>query len=312
MNQLEKVLVTGASGFIGSNLIKGLVKKDFFINALIDKDLGNLKEIYDKNKKKIKIIKGDILNAEKIKEALQDVGLVFHLAGISSANGYADNPNYFFEINAEGTRNLLENSRNRNIKKIIIASSSLVYADSSEKINEEGKTKLTSPYSQSKREAELIALKEYNKNKLPVLIVRLFNIYGEGQSTKAVIPKLICQAINKEEICINCAVEKDFTYIDDAVDALIRLSQTNHFGEIINLGSGKPTSLYQLSKVLEKEFGRNLNIKYKNQDDPKETFICDNSKIKKLISWSAEIDIEEGIKKTIKYIQSHKDQYFIK
>ena len=311
MSQVKRVLVTGASGFIGSNLIKELVNKDFLINALIDKDLGNLKEIYDQNKEKITIIYGNILDKEKIEKALEGVRIVFHLAGISSVSEFASNPEYSFKVNVEGTKNLLEASRNKGLEKIIIASSSLVYSDNLQKINEEGGIKIKNPYAESRREAELIALREYSKNKLPLLIVRLFNIYGEGQSVKAVIPKLICQAIKNEEICINCSAEKDFTYIDDAVDALIKLSETKLSGEIINLGSGKLTSLYEISKILKREFGENLNIRYINQNEPKEILGCDNSKLKQLIDWSAKIDIQTGIKKTIEYIRKNKEQYQI-
>lgn len=305
----KRALVTGASGFIGSNLIKELVNRNFLVNALIDKGLGNLEEIYNQNKEKIKIIKGDILNKEKLEEALQNVKIIFHLAGISSATEFASKPEYSFDVNVKGTQNLLEVSKNKNLEKIIIASSSLIYSDSPQKINEAGEIKIKSSYAESRREAELIALKEYYENKLPLLIVRLFNVYGEGQSVKAVIPKLICQAIKGEEICVNCSAEKDFTYINDAVNALVKLSETNQSGEIINLGGGKSTSLYEISKILKKEFKKDLNIKYINENEPKEKFICDNSKLKKLIDWSVKINIKEGIKKTIEYIQNHKEKY---
>ena len=309
MDKPKRVLVTGASGFIGSNLIEELVERNFFVNALIDKDLGNLEDIYQKNKEKITIIKGDILDKERIEEALKGVKIVFHLAGISSVSEFVSNPEYSFNVNVKGTQNLLETSQDKGLEKIILISSSLVYVGNLQKINEEGEVEIKSPYAESRREAELIALKEYSENNLPVLIVRLFNVYGKKQSVKAVIPKLICQAIKNEEIYVNCSAEKDFTYIDDAVDALIKLSEIKENGEIINLGSGKSTSLYEISKILKREFGENLNLKYINQEEPKEIFLCDNSKLKRVIDWSAKVDIQTGIKKTIEYIQNHKEQY---
>jgi nucleoside-diphosphate-sugar epimerase len=307
MSQSRRVLVTGASGFIGSNLIKELIKRGFLINALIDKDLGSLNEIYSQNKEKIIIIKGDILCRDKIKESLKDVKIVFHLAGISSMQEFIDNPEYSFKVNVEGTKNLIELSQTHNLEKIILASSSLIYENSSKKISENGKIQLKSPYSKSKREAELIALKAYEQNGWPVLITRLFNVYGERQSLKAVIPRMIQSAIEGKEILVNCSIEKDFTYISDAVDALIKLSETNLSGEIINIGKGEPTSLYTISEILKDKLGADLNIKYLNQDKPKEIFICDNSKLKKLIDWTPRVNIEEGIKKTIKYIQNNKN-----
>jgi nucleoside-diphosphate-sugar epimerase len=311
MDNPERVLVTGASGFIGSNLIEELIKRGFFVNALIHNSLGCLKDVYEKNKEKISLIKGDICDTDAVNESLNGVSKVFHFAGVSSLEEYNDNLGLPSKINIIGTKTLLENLRGKNVKKIILASSSLIYPPGLQKISEEGKIRLNHPYSISKREAELIALKEYNENDSPILIVRLFNIYGERQSTKAVIPRLICRTLRKEEIDINCASERDFTYIGDAVDAMIKLSESDLNGEIINLGSGEGVSLYQISEILKKTIDSSLKANYLGRNNPLEKLVCDNSKIRELTGWSSEISIEEGIKRTIQYIQNHKGEYEI-
>ncbi len=313
----KKILVTGASGFIGSHLTENLLEKDLEVRVLLREDLGTLKNV--KGVKKAEIAKGDLLDYEAVRNAVKGVDIIFHLGGESLSKISGKDETNRYRVNVNGTENILKAGKENNCERIIFVSSALLYAKNHENqksINEESELDLISPYTSSKREAEKLCIEYSQEYNLPVSIVRLFNTYGERQSQKAVIPKIICEALTGKEIFLHPLKRIDFIYVGDVVDALIRVAEEEScIGEILNIGSGKGILLFELGKTLEKIVGKPLNIKPfpLNEEDKKEykieNFVCDNSKISELTGWSPKMQLEEGMRKVFEYIKNNKNEY---
>ena len=263
-----KIVVTGGAGFIGLHLINHLLKKENQITILdnfSNSDKNLTKILQHKN---LKIIEGDIRKINDVNNCLKEQDMVIHLAAKISVSQSILNPSETFEVNVDGTKNVLEACKKNNIKKIIIASSAAVYGEggSGMKLKENTKTDPISPYGKSK----LIMEQEIEKNllkynKLDCIILRFFNIFGVGQTSEyaGVITKFVKRISSDEplEIFGDGMQTRDFVSIHDIVES-INAAIKNGKNGTYNIASGKAITINKLAEFMISLSGKNLEIQH--------------------------------------------------
>lgn len=316
----NKILITGAFGFIGSHLTEMLITKGYDVIAYdrynIDNNYGWLNN--SKFKKDIEFCLGDIRDYDSVYKAINKSTNVIHLAALIGIPYSYISPLAYVRTNIEGTYNILEASKNKNIENILITSTSEVYGSALiTPINEEHRIIGQSPYSASKIAADQLALSYYNSFDLPVKLIRPFNVYGPRQSTRAIIPTIITQALNnKKKLNLgNTDTKRDYTYVTDTCEGFLDIFHSNKsFGEITNIGTNKSFSILDIANKIFNIIGVKPEIiKDINRVRPTKSEVtelhCDNSKLIKNTNWTQKISFDEGLKETIKWFEKHKDNY---
>lgn len=310
----EKILVTGADGFIGSHLVEELLKRKKKVRALVQynsfNNSGWLEDI--RGNKNLEIVFGDIRSYDFVNDLTKGISKLFHLAALISIPYSYKTPESFIETNIKGTLNILESSKLNKIKKIIITSTSEVYGTASYvPIDEMHPIQTQSPYSASKYSADKIAESYALSFDLPVIIARPFNNYGPRQSTRAIIPTIITQLLNGKKLKLGkLDTFRDFVYVKDTADSLIKLSNSK-FGkaEVFNICSGKTISINEIalkiSKILKKSFKLKLDKKRLRPKNSEVQILhgC-NKKIKKKLKWRPKTNFDSGLKKTIEWFSN--------
>ena len=305
-----KMLVTGGAGFIGSHLVDKLLEQGYEvigIDCFTDYYSREIKEkniLSALNHKNFELIAEDILEMERYPE----VDYVFHLAaqaGVRASWGKS------FEIytrkNIEATQRLLEFYKEHEIKKIVYASSSSVYGDAELPMKEETILKPVSPYGVTKLAGENLCYLYWKNYGVPVTSLRYFTVYGPGQRPDMAIHKFVSAILNGEEITVygNGAQTRDFTFVDDIVEATILAAKGNIVGEVFNVGGGSRISVNELIGIMENIIGRKAKVKYvaKQKGDVRDT-LADITKTTRLLKWTPKIKIDEGLRRQIKWMTS--------
>jgi len=317
----KKILVTGAGGFIGSHLTERLVNLGGMVRAFVRynsrNDRGLLEILPSAVKQKIDVFMGDLRDSESVREAMKDVEIVFHLGALIAIPYSYIHPREVIDTNIIGTLNVLNAARDYRVKKVIHTSTSEVYGTAQYvPIDEKHPLQGQSPYSASKIAADKIAESFYRSYESPIVIIRPFNTYGPRQSARAVIPTIIAQALTGDKIFLGSLHPiRDFTYIEDVIDGFIKMVEIDDIsGEVINLGSGFGISIEELTKRIIALMGKNVEILFDSRRvrPPKsevEKLIANNSKAVKLLHWEPKVSLDEGIKKTIKWINENIGMY---
>ena len=215
----DKILITGGCGFIGSHLVEHMVKRGFEVTAFdrynSNNNWGWLEN--SKYKNNFNVILGDIRDYDSVKNAIKGNNIVLHLAALIGIPYSYISPLAYIKTNVEGTYNVLQSSKELEISKTVITSTSEVYGSAIyTPINEDHPLQPQSPYSASKIGADNLALSYYNSFDLPVTIIRPFNTYGPRQSARAIIPTIFSQLISSKDISLgNLSTVRDFTFVDD-------------------------------------------------------------------------------------------------
>jgi len=316
-----KVLVTGAGGFIGSHLSEYLVNLGAKITVLLKYNpndyLGHLKFLQKNMLSEIEQILGDIRDPELIKKIVKGKDIIFHLGALVGIPYSFINPREVFEVNAEGTLNILLAARDQEVSKIVTTSTSEVYGTALyTPIDENHPLQAQSPYAASKIAADKIAESFYKTYNLPVAIIRPFNAYGPRQSDRAIIPTIIIQALKKSTINIgSIRPRRDLSYVLDTVDGFIKIAESKKsMGQVINIGLGKDISIGELINMIISIMGKEIKIiSTENRKRPEKSevmrLLCDNKKAKKIIGWIPKVSLEEGLSMTIEWMKNNTDYY---
>ena len=315
---MKKILITGATGFVGSHLTELCVKKGFEVVAFDrynpNYNLGWLEK--SKYKKDINFVFGDIRDYDSILKTMKGCKIVFHLAALIGIPYSYTSPLAYIKTNIEGTYNILESSKHLDIEQTVITSTSEVYGSAKYvPIDEKHSLTAQSPYSASKISADHLALSYWNSFKLPIKIIRPFNIYGPRQSSRAVIPSIIIQALNnKDEIKLgNIEPSRDFTYVTDTCDAFLTILKIKKsFGSILNVGSNNEYTIENIAKKILKILNSKAKLKkekrrIRTQKSEVVRLVCDNTQITKHSNWKPKISIEAGLDRTINWFKENKD-----
>ena len=316
MKKKNKVIVTGGLGFIGSNLIDLLIKKNFYVLNLdkvsYSSNFYNVKNV--KNNKNYKFIKCDISNKQKILEIFKKEKplALFNLAAESHVDRSIDTPYPFIKNNIIGVFNLLEAVKkyyktNKKFKFIHISTDE-VYGDILK-----GRTKETypykpsSPYAASKASSDHLVYSYFHTYKLPVIITNCSNNYGPKQHPEKLIPKIIYNIMNDLDLPIygDGKNSREWIYVKDHCDALLKVFQKGKIGEFYNIGSNENINNLNICSKIFKIFKKN-NFKSKSKiifinDRPghDRRYALDSNKIIKQLKWIRKININDGLYKTV-------------
>lgn len=254
---MAQVLVTGGAGFIGSHLAATLVGRGDKVRVLDNFSSGKRENLAGLEGQ-ADILEGDLRNAEDVRQAVEDVETIFHLAAFVSVPESIEKPQACFAVNVAGTAGLLEAARAAGVGRVVLASSAAVYgAQTALPLGEALKVECLSPYAASKHFGESLAQLYTEVYQLPVTALRFFNVYGPRQSPDsqyaAVIPKFI-ERLSKRQAPIVLGDGKqtrDFIYVEDVVRANLLAAETEAAaGQTINICSGKENSLLDLLEAL--------------------------------------------------------------
>lgn len=309
-------LVTGAAGFIGSNLCEAILNKGCKVKALDDLSTGKQENIdLFLDNPNYTFIKGDIKDLETCVKACEGVDFVLHQAAWGSVPRSLEMPLFYNKNNIEGTLNMLEAARQNGVKKFVYASSSSVYGDEPNLPKTEGREgNLLSPYALTKRCDEEWA-KLYTKfYGLDTYGMRYFNVFGRRQDPDgayaAVIPKFLKQLMNGETPTINGdgKQSRDFTYIDNVIEANLKACLAPHeaAGEAFNIAYGGREFLIDIYYGLTKALGVNIepNFGPDRKGDIKHSN-ADISKAKKLLGYDPDYSFEDGIRLAIDWYKEN-------
>jgi len=306
-------LITGADGFIGSTLVEMLVAKGYRVKALSQynsfNNWGWLEDIECKNK--IEVLTGDIRDPHYCKFITKGVDVIFHLAALIAIPYSYVAPDSYVDTNIKGTLNICQAAKENGNIRVIHTSTSEVYGTAQYvPIDENHPLQAQSPYSATKIAADAMAMSFYNAFNLPVTIARPFNTYGPRQSARAVIPTIITQIYNGEkEIKLgDVTPTRDFNYVDDTCRGFIALAECDEsIGQTVNIGSNFEISIGDTLNLIKELIDSDVKFitdKQRIRPEKSEVFRlwCDNSKIKKLTGFKPQVDIKEGLQKTIDWI----------
>lgn len=308
----KRLVVTGGAGFIGSNIVRELVKNNTVI-VIDDLSTGSLENIKDLIKtKKINFLKGNVTDFKLLNKTFRNVDYVFHQAAIASVPKSIENPVASNNVNVNGTLNVLVASRDNNVKKVVFASSCSIYGDSPIlPKNEEMTTFPISPYSVNKLIGEYYCKIFTNIYRLKTASLRYFNVYGPRQNPKgdyaAVIPKFIGMILKNKspEIYGDGEQTRDFVFVKDIVNANIIAAESKETG-IFNIASGKQVSIIELAKLIIEITRKNIRIVYKKgrMGDIIHSS-ADISKAKKILDFNPKFTLKEGLKETIEWFRKN-------
>ena len=250
-----KIFITGGAGFIGTHLCKKLLELNHEV-TVYDNFSNSLQENFTSRiKQKVTLIYGDILDNSKLVTSMKNHDVVIHLAAQISVSESIKNPKLTFDVNVNGTQNVLDACIENNIQKIIATSTAAVYQNTPTKIilNETSPIEPLSPYGKSKLEMENKIINFTSTHNIDATILRLFNVYGIGQSLEyaGVITKFKENIQNKSPLIIfgDGTAIRDFVHVDDVIDAII-LGIAPSKNSIYNIASGISTSISDLAKMM--------------------------------------------------------------
>ena len=319
--QDRPVLVTGAGGFIGSHLVDELLQRGAEVTAFVHynarNDWGMLEGHYTETTPHLKVIAGDVTDALFVKKAVADKEIVFHLAALIGIPYSYIAPESYINTNIRGTLNLMQACLDENIDRIVHTSTSEVYGTAQyTPIDEKHPLQGQSPYSASKIGADKIAESFYCSFGLPVMTIRPFNTFGPRQSTRAVIPTIITQALTSDRVRLGSLTPvRDLTYIADTVSGFIKISESiKTIGRTVNTGSGRGVTIGELSDIIIGKVNPNVKIvaeqkRVRPEKSEVMQLLCDNRLAEELAGWRPEYTLEEGLDLTIGWMKEHIASY---
>jgi NAD dependent epimerase/dehydratase len=323
-----KVFLTGACGFLGSNLAEYLVHKKINVIAYTyynsENSIGLLKYLNPKVLKKIKIIPGDIRDFKRTRDSMRGCDSVINLAALIGIPYSYHSPQSYIDTNINGTYNILEAAKNLGLNRIILTSTSEVYGTAKYiPIDEKHPLNPQSPYAASKVGSDSLGMSYFYSYDLPITIIRPFNTYGPKQSLRAIIPTILNQYLNNTKFLKlgNINTIRDLTYIDDTCRAFyLALKSFKKIlqGQTINLGVGYGIKVKDIIREIEKQ----NNIKFKilidkNRLRPENSevmrLISSNKKAKKILNWEPKFNGDKGLNlgliKTLDWYKKNRNDY---
>jgi dTDP-glucose 4,6-dehydratase len=306
-----KILVTGGLGFIGSNLIRYMLKehKDFEVINLDKMSIGsnerNLRDLEEDER--YRFIKGDILDFGLVSELIKKVDAVINLAAETHVDRSIANPRSFLESNTIGTFNILEAARIYNPRiRILHMSTDEVYSDIlSGSYREEDRLKPSSPYSASKAAADMFCLAYHRTYRLDVIIARCTNNFGPYQFPEKLIPKTVIRARLGMKVPIYGSGKnvRDWLYVLDNCEAVDLLLQNGRAGEIYNISAGNELESIEIVKRVLRIMGKNEKIIEFVEDRPGHDirYSLDSTKIRKELGWKPKHSLDEALKSTVEW-----------
>ncbi|MCX6245337.1 MAG: NAD-dependent 4,6-dehydratase LegB [Bacteroidetes bacterium] len=325
--QLErkKILITGGGGFIGSHLVEQLLTLDCNVNVFIHynsfNNWGWIDSFNKELKEKIHVFTGDIRDPNGVRNAMKNSEVVFHLAALIGIPYSYHSPDTYIDTNIKGTLNILQAARDLNVQKVIHTSTSEIYGTAQfVPITEQHPVNPQSPYAATKSGADFLALSFFRSFGTPVSVIRPFNTYGPRQSARAVIPAIITQILAGNPVIKLGATTptRDLNFVGDTVQGFIKGAESdNSVGEVIQLGTGTEISINDLAimiaGLMDKEIAIESSVeRLRPEKSEVERLIADPSKAQSLLGWRPLVNLEQGLRETIRWFSDKKNLSFYK
>jgi nucleoside-diphosphate-sugar epimerase len=312
----KRVLITGATGFIGANLLRYLVEHyDAFYYAMIRKN-SNLWRI-DDIKESINLIKLDLNDKKRLDKTIIkiDPEIIFHLSAFGGFSFQKD-IDKIIETNLSGTFNLLQSVSNlTRVPAFINTGSSSEYGVKQKIMEERDFLEPVTYYGFAKASLTLLSQVFYYQRKIPVVTLRLFSPYGYFDSQERLIPYIILSLLKNRDVIINSPDSvRDYVFIDDVISAYIKaLKFKNKRGQVYNIGSGRQISIKKITDIIKKHLDSRSRIIIKDNnripENESKKWQASIIKAKKDLNWRPETDLENGIKKTIKWFKDNINKF---
>jgi nucleoside-diphosphate-sugar epimerase len=311
----NRVLITGAGGFIGSHLAEAAVRNGWdvtlFLRYSSQAAIGNLAEADERLLSKMRIVWGDITDPGTVADAVNGADSIVHLAALIGIPYSYAAPESYVAVNVRGTLNLLEAARAKGVRQTVLVSTSEVYGDAETPvIDETHPLKPQSPYAATKVAAEALARAYSCSFGVNVTVIRPFNTYGPRQSLRAVIPTIIGQALSQERIRLGSTwPRRDFTFVADTAAALLAAARMPELGlGPYNLGTGHSISIADLVNGVSRLLGRDLDVendaaRVRPPSGEVDRLTADNRRFQAATGWRPRTDLTEGLAETIEYFR---------
>lgn len=297
-----KAVVTGGCGFIGSHLVDRLLSEGHEVIVIDNFSSGRPENLqHQRDNSRLNIFEVDITDTMAVKKYIKDVDWVFHLAALADIVPSIQIPEKYFRSNVDGTFSVLEALRQQNIKKLVYAASSSCYGiPDNYPTSESDEIRPQYPYALTKNLGEQLVMHWGKLYKIPVISLRLFNVYGPRSRTSgtygAVFGVFLAQKLAGKPFTIvgDGTQTRDFTYVTDVAEAFVQAAKSDITNEIFNVGSG---GTYSINRLVELLGGEKVYIP-KRPGEPDCTF-ADISKIQRLLGWRSKVSFEEGVKNVL-------------
>lgn len=321
----ESILVTGGAGFLGSHLVDALIDKNK-VTILDDFSKGTMENIrHIAPHPNLMLVKGSILDKSAVEEAVKGASIVFHLAAVVGVKHYIENPLNVIKTNIYGTDNVLEESRKHDVKRVIFTSTSEIYGKSLQVPFEEESDRVLGPpsidrwsYSTSKAICEHLCNAYFRLYKLPIIILRYFNVYGPRQETSeygGVVSIFIRRVLNDQPPIVygDGTQTRAFTYVSDAIEGtLLAAMNDKAVSETFNIGTDQETSINELANLIIELAGKKglvpIHVPYEElygayYEDIKRR-APDITKARKILGFEPKVPLREGLMKTIEWYRA--------
>ncbi len=318
----KRVLVTGASGFIGSHVVERLVQLGAQVRAFVHynsrNDWGLLELLRKETLEHVEVFPGDLTDAALVYKAVAGCQVVFHLGALIAIPYSYQAPQQFIDTNVKGTLNILQACLEEQIEKMIHTSTSETYGSALyTPIDEEHPLQAQSPYAASKIAADKLVESFHCSFELPVAIIRPFNTYGPYQSARAVIPTIISQALSDDDSIKlgSLTPVRDLTFIEDTVSGFIRVAESGKsIGSVFNVGTGHGVTISELVTVVLRIIGVDKLIvadskRFRPVKSEVTVLVCNNTKAREILEWRPRYTLEQGLQYTVEYIRNNLYRY---
>jgi NAD dependent epimerase/dehydratase len=311
----KRVLVTGASGFIGSHLVELLVKEGHEVRAFVRyngrDDRGHLDRLPDDVRAAIEVHRGDLKDPEAIRKAVDGRAWVFHLGALIAIPYSYQNPLDVVQTNVVGTAHVLDAARaNKNLERVVLTSTSEVYGTAQfVPITESHPLRGQSPYAATKIGADALGESYHRAFGLPVAILRPFNTFGPRQSARAIIPTIISQALTRSTVKLGSLdPRRDLTYVKDTAAGFLAIAGCDAaIGRVVNIGRGDDLTIGELVERIAALIGRPITV----ETDPIRVrpaasevgrLLAGTALARELMGWSPKYTLDEGLAETIGWV----------
>lgn len=298
-----KILITGGAGFIGSNLTKRLVNDGHEIIVLDNLLRGN--KIDRETFTKITFVNGDVRDAELVFNLSVGCDVIYHFAAVLGVDVVADAPVETMDVEVIGTRNVVNAAEQNNVAKILYASTSGIYGHSAieNALTEEVLVDPRTSYAMAKRYNEIYLASHHEEKGLNAISLRFFNVYGENQDNRMVVPRFFEQAVSGKPITVfgTGKQTRDFTYIDDTIEACVKLLDINGY-HIVNIANEAEWNIKDLADNIKEITNSKSEIKFidapkKRYDYEVERRVGSSTKLEGLIGMKPDTELRDGLKK---------------